>query len=41
MNVVYINNFNSELLCIKVWFTDQNYKPLEIEGKISITLVTT
>ena len=25
---------------IEVWFTDQNSKPLEIENKINITLVT-
>ena len=29
-----IQNFH-----IEVWFTDQNYKPLEIEDKIKITLV--
>ena len=23
--------FNSEFSCIEVWFTDQVYKPLEIE----------
>ena len=32
-------NFNSEFSCIEAWFTDQNSKPLEIEGKINITLV--
>ena len=30
---------NSELSYIEVWFTDQNYKPLEAEDKINITLV--
>ena len=29
----------SEYLKIKLWFIDQNYKPLEIEDKINITLV--
>ena len=31
--------FDSEFLYIGVWFTDQNYNPLEIEDKINITLV--
>ena len=31
--------FNSEFLYIKVWFTDQHSKPLEIEDKINIILV--
>ena len=29
----------TEFVCIEVWFTDQNYKPLEIEDKIDATLV--
>ena len=29
----------SELSYIEVWFTDQNYKRLEIEDKINIALV--
>ena len=35
----FLKTFNSEFSCIKVWFTDQNSKPLEIEGKININLV--
>ena len=35
----FINTFNSEFLYIGVWFTDQNFSPLEIENKIKITLV--
>ena len=35
----YLKTFNSEFSYIEVWFTDQNSKPLEIEDKISITLV--
>ena len=31
--------FNSEFSYIKVWFTDQNSKSLEIEDKINIILV--
>ena len=31
--------FNSEFSYIKVWFTDQNSKSLEIKDKIKITLV--
>ena len=38
-NVVFLKTFNSEFSYIKVWFTEQNSKLLEIEGKINITLV--
>ena len=31
--------FNSKFSSIEVWFTDQNSKQLEIEYKISITLL--
>ena len=37
---MFLNTFNSALSCIEVWFTDQNSKPLEIEDKVNITLVT-
>ena len=36
---IFLNSFNSEFSHIEVCFTDQNFKPLEIEDKISITLV--
>ena len=36
---IFLKTFNSELSYIKIWFTDQNSKPLEIEDKINITLV--
>ena len=35
----FSKTFNSEFLYTEVWFTDQNYKLLEIEDKINITLV--
>ena len=38
-NVVFLKTFNSEFSYIEVWFTEQNSKLLEIEGKINITLV--
>ena len=38
-NLIFWKTFNSEFLCIEVWFTDQNSEPLEIEDKINITLV--
>ena len=38
-NLIFLKNFDSEFSYIEVWFTDQNSKPLEIEDKISITLV--
>ena len=39
-DLIFLKAFNSEFSYIEVWFTDQNSKPLEIEDKISITLVT-
>ena len=36
--VLFLKTFDSEFLYIEVW---SNYKPLEIEDKISITLVIT
>ena len=38
-NFIFFRTFNSEFLSIETWFTNQNSKPLEIEDKISITLV--
>ena len=38
-NFIFLKTFDSEFSYIEVWFTDQNYKPLEIEDKIHITLV--
>ena len=35
----FSKTFGSGFSHIDLWFTDQNYKPLEIEGKINITLV--
>ena len=39
-NFIFSKKFNSEFLYTEVWFTDQNSKPLEIEYKTTITLVT-
>ena len=36
---VILKTFNSEYNVIKVWFTDQNSKPLEIEDRINLTMV--
>ena len=38
-NLIFLKNFNSEFLFIVVWFTNRNYKPLEIEDIINITLI--
>ena len=38
-NFIFLKTFNSEFSYIELWFTDQNYKLLEIEDKINITLV--
>ena len=37
--IYFFKSFNSEFSYIEVCFTDQNSKPLEIDGKIYITLV--
>ena len=38
-NQVFLKTFNSEFHEVKVWFTDQTSKPLELEDKINITLI--
>ena len=34
-NHIFLETFNSEFSEIKIWFTDQNSKPLEVEDKIN------
>ena len=34
---IFLKTFNSELQGIKVWFTDQTSKPLEVQDKINLT----
>ena len=38
-NHVFLKTFNSEFREIKVWFTDQKNRPLEVEDKINVTLI--
>ena len=38
-NHVFLKTFNSEFQEIKIWFTDQTRKPLEIEDRINVTLI--
>ena len=38
-NFIFLKTFDSYILYIEEWFTDQNSKPLEIGNKINITLV--
>ena len=38
-NHIFSKRFNSEYDEIKVWFTDQNNQPLEIEDRINLTMV--
>ena len=38
-NHIFLTIFNSEFQEIRVWFTDQNSQPLEIEDKINLTLL--
>ena len=38
-NHIFLKTFNSEFQEIKVWFTDQKSKPLEVEDKINLTLI--
>ena len=39
INHIFLKTFNSEYDEIKVWFTDQNSQPLEIEDRINLTMV--
>ena len=38
-NYIFLKIFNLEYDEIKVWFTDQNSQPLEIEDRINLTMV--
>ena len=38
-NHVFLKTFNAEFREIKVWFTDQKSRPLEVEDKINVTLI--
>ena len=38
-NHIFLKIFNSEFQEIKIWFTDPNSKPLEVEDKINLTLI--
>ena len=38
-NHIILETSNSEFQEIKVWFTDQNSKPLEVEDNINLTLI--
>ena len=37
---IFLKTFNSEFQKIKVWFPDQTSKPLDIEDRINLTLIT-
>ena len=36
---MFLKTSESKFSCIEVCFTDQNSKPLELKGKINVTLV--
>ena len=36
---IFLKTFDSEYGKIKVWFTDQNSQPLEMEDRINLTMV--
>ena len=38
-NHIFLKAFNSEYDEIIVWLTDQNSQPLEIEGRINLTML--
>ena len=38
-NQVFLKTFNSEFQEVKIWFTDQTSKPLELADKINTTLI--
>ena len=37
-NHIFLKTYNSEFQDIRIWFTDQNSHPLEIEDRINLTL---
>ena len=38
-NHIFLKIFNSEFQEIKIWFTNQTSKPVEVEDKINVTLI--
>ena len=38
-NHVFLKTFNSQFQEIKIWFTEQTSKPLEVEDTINVTLI--
>ena len=38
-NHIFLKTFNPEFQEIKIWFTDQTSKPLEVEDRINVTLI--
>ena len=38
-NHIFLKTFSSEIQDTRIWFTDQNSQPLEIEDRINLTLV--
>ena len=38
-NHIFLKTFNSEFQELKIWFTDQTSKSLEVEDKINLTLI--
>ena len=38
-NHIFLQTFNPKFQEIKVWYTDQNSKPLEAEDQINLTLI--
>ena len=38
-NHIFLKTFNSEFQEIKIWFTDQTSKPLEVQDKRNLTLI--
>ena len=38
-NHIFLKTFNSDFQEIKIWFTDQTSKSLEVEDRINITLI--
>ena len=38
-NHLFLKTFNSEFQEIKIWFTDQTSKLLEVENRINVTLI--
>ena len=38
-SLIMLKTVNTEVSFIEIWFTDQDYRPLEIEDNVNISLI--